>query len=206
MACWYDLNSAQPQLKFIPRVSQTGLNYVGIPLDSAAGWVVGTEDWDLPFLYKMSSGAAENLADYFDPQWTPSQALGVNEQEQIIGIGSMDYSGPGALNRGWLLDLKEPPVPPHKRLPALVMQILFGVTTDGGGLGYIGRKPIPIDPWGPRLSANTRDILAGLAIGELAALLSDPNLQQVIRRAEVDLLEEVLRKMKQGNQSAQGES
>jgi hypothetical protein len=57
----------------------------------------------------------------------------------------------------------------------LVAKILFGVIGDGGGVVWIpGTGPVPIDPWGPlmidRVSPDVRDILAALAVHELAAL------------------------------------
>lgn len=63
------------------------------------------------------------------------------------------------------------PVDTHKWLA--VMQILFGVVNDGGGLAITpGGKPIPIDPWGPlrRLAPAKRDILLGLALSEMATI------------------------------------
>jgi len=36
-----------------------------------------------------------------------------------------------------------------KRLVTLMVQILFGVTQDGGGLVLRGKVPVPIGPWGP---------------------------------------------------------
>jgi hypothetical protein len=71
-----------------------------------------------------------------------------------------------------------------------VATILFGVIQDGGGVVWIGGKPVPIDPWGPlRLSLSStlanpyqappamRDALVGMALSELSSLVSSPELR-----------------------------
>lgn len=60
----------------------------------------------------------------------------------------------------------------------LVARILFGVTTDGGGVIWVpGRGPIPIDPWGPLhmevVTPEVRDALAAMAVHEVATLSED---------------------------------
>lgn len=57
-----------------------------------------------------------------------------------------------------------------------VVMILFGVIQDGGGIVIKpGSGPIPIDPWGPlfQMSEDKRNVLAALAITEVAELLTD---------------------------------
>lgn len=41
-----------------------------------------------------------------------------------------------------------PPSPSQLNVFAIVVKILFGITGDGGGLGHLGKLPIPVDPWG----------------------------------------------------------
>ena len=69
----------------------------------------------------------------------------------------------------------------------LVVQILFGVTQDGGGVIIIpGKGPVPVDPWGPRvahLAAEKRDILVGLALTELSSLMGDGASRREMDRA-----------------------
>jgi hypothetical protein len=60
---------------------------------------------------------------------------------------------------------------------AKMVDILFGVSNDGGGV-VIGPDgiPIPIDPWGVNYgaeAAGARNLVAGLLISELASLLTD---------------------------------
>ena len=48
----------------------------------------------------------------------------------------------------------------------MVVEILFGVIQDGGGVILGPHGPKPVDPWGPlrRMSADKRDVLLGLAL------------------------------------------
>jgi hypothetical protein len=57
----------------------------------------------------------------------------------------------------------------------MVVEILFGVIQDGGGIILGPHGPKPVDPWGPlrRMSAAKRDVLLGLALSELAELVDD---------------------------------
>jgi hypothetical protein len=74
---------------------------------------------------------------------------------------------------------------------AAVIRILFGVTQDGGGLGIgPGGEPIPIDPWGPlkQLSPAKRDVISGLAVGELAHLIVDAEARAGVQRAAAGVL------------------
>ena len=56
-----------------------------------------------------------------------------------------------------------------------VAQILFGVTSDGGGITISGGKFIPVPPWDPlrTMDVDKRDALTALAISQLANLLTD---------------------------------
>jgi len=78
-----------------------------------------------------------------------------------------------------------PPQFPNLDRWALSIQILFGVTQDGGGMGIRpGGGPVPIGPWDPlRLSAAKRDVILGLAITELAALASSRTGREEIEKA-----------------------
>jgi hypothetical protein len=75
------------------------------------------------------------------------------------------------------------------RIPLLVLEILFGVIQDGGGVVYWpGGPPIPIGPWGPRVSAAKQDILLGLAIGEIGHLLNDPELRRAVDQVQAAIV------------------
>lgn len=70
---------------------------------------------------------------------------------------------------------------------AAVAHILFGVIQDGGGVVIVGGKPIPIDPWGPlrhsiwaamanphRATPQMRDLVVGMALQQLSAIVASP--------------------------------
>ncbi len=81
---------------------------------------------------------------------------------------------------------------------AAVMTILFGVTQDGGGLGFTpGGKPVPIDPWGPlmRLSTNKRDLIMQLAISEMAKGVKDFKTSNGIETMALEGAEASMRKI-----------
>jgi uncharacterized membrane protein len=108
IGCWYDLNFTE--LRYIPRLSQIGGVYLGLPFDAnGTGLIVGCEDWGKPFRYDMNSNVIEDLNDYFDSPWVASQARGINEEGQVIGIGTMNWGTPAFQDRGWLIsDLPRP--------------------------------------------------------------------------------------------------
>jgi hypothetical protein len=64
----------------------------------------------------------------------------------------------------------------------MVVQILFGVIEDGGGVILGPHGPKPVDPWGPlrRMSAAKRDVLLGLALNELSDLVDDEGSRQAV--------------------------
>lgn len=64
---------------------------------------------------------------------------------------------------------------------AIVAQILFGVSNDGGGAIRIGGHIIPIDPWDP--DGPIRDILFGLATYQLAGGIVDAREAHALQRA-----------------------
>jgi hypothetical protein len=72
----------------------------------------------------------------------------------------------------------------------LVAKVLFGVANDGGGVVWIpGTGPVPVDPWGPlmieRVSVEVRDMLAALAVHELAELSEDEASVRAVRKASL---------------------
>jgi hypothetical protein len=76
-----------------------------------------------------------------------------------------------------------------------ILSILFGGVTSGGG-GWVwipGERPKPVPPRGDRellssLSAEKRDVLVGLALLELAGLVSDPAHRKKIEQSSADLM------------------
>jgi len=75
---------------------------------------------------------------------------------QIFGAWDINDKGnivAGALDSDFaahMLLLTPPPTVHYvpQSILGLVGTILFGVTQDGGGVIYFGRRPVPIDPWG----------------------------------------------------------
>ncbi len=83
---------------------------------------------------------------------------------------------------------------------AAVVRILFGVIQDGGGVVVPpGGTPHPVDPWGPlrNLSQTSREILAGLAVSELASLLPREARQQT-RSAAAKVIAKAAKRLEQG--------
>jgi hypothetical protein len=73
---------------------------------------------------------------------------------------------------------------------AIVAQVLFGVVQDGGGSVWLpGKGPIPIDPWGPRVAGQKSDLLAALAVTELAKLVDDDRSRVELARAAVGVMQ-----------------
>lgn len=72
---------------------------------------------------------------------------------------------------------------------AQLVEILFGVTSDGGGvvLGSDGR-PVPIGPWDPLrgLAPAKQQLLAGLVATRLAALVDSPAARQALHQAGLE--------------------
>jgi hypothetical protein len=64
----------------------------------------------------------------------------------------------------------------------IVVQILFGVIEDGGGIILGPHGPKPVDPWGPlrRMSAARRDVLLGLALNELSDMVDDEGSRKAV--------------------------
>jgi Common central domain of tyrosinase len=89
------------------------------------------------------------------------------------------------------------PIDTHKW--AAVVQIIFGVTNDGGGLGITpGGKPIPIDPWGPlrQLAPAKRDILLGLALSEMATIAHSDVAHENIKKLGVKVIGEGMEQLR----------
>ena len=76
---------------------------------------------------------------------------------------------------------------------AKMVDILFGVSTDGGGV-VIGPDgiPIPIDPWGANYGREvlaTRNLVAGLLIAELASIVTEIEAADELRAMGMRLAE-----------------
>jgi hypothetical protein len=81
------------------------------------------------------------------------------------------------------------PLPVHEFLA--VVQILFGVTQDGGGLVWPGGK---VPPWNPlrQIAPETRDALIALAIQQLASRIPDRRRSFDIRRTATEAAKSAL--------------
>jgi hypothetical protein len=75
---------------------------------------------------------------------------------------------------------------------AIYGKILWGIIGDGGGLCWLpGKGPVPVGPdplrtWS-MLSPTKRDVLTGLALSEMANLISDGQMRQEVRTAGLKL-------------------
>lgn len=80
---------------------------------------------------------------------------------------------------------------PNLREWVAVATILFGVTSDGGGLAIRpGGVPMPIDPWGPLrdLSRAKKEALVALSLTELAKSFRDPKTRRAVEQSGIQAL------------------
>ena len=86
----------------------------------------------------------------------------------------------------------------------LVASILWGLVAGGRGVIWQpGTGPVPVDPepfrqWSSSLSPSKRDLLAGLALSEIADLLDDRSSQRAIHAAALNLMEAAVSQMRDG--------
>jgi hypothetical protein len=71
--------------------------------------------------------------------------------------------------------------------------ILFGLINDAPGMIWVpGKGPVPVDPgWGLKIepiAAPKRDLLAALAVNELAALMHDPAARDKLAQAATEAM------------------
>lgn len=79
---------------------------------------------------------------------------------------------------------------------ALVVQILFGLISGGGGVVLPpGGPPVPVDPGWAHLTPEKRDVLLGLAITELADGINDPAVRQALGQVGWEAIERTARQM-----------
>lgn len=124
------------------------------------------------------------------PWYTPENQQTVKNCKDLSIVIPRCYDTLLNSSHKWMADM-------HKW--AAVVQILFGVTSDAGGLVITpGGKPIPIDPWGPlmRLSTAKREALVGLAITELAALIQGSESRREAHKAGVNLLAKAVKALR----------
>ena len=75
---------------------------------------------------------------------------------------------------------------------AIFASILVGLTGGGGGWIFLpGTGPVPVDPepfrvW-KSLPASKRDLIVGLALGEIASMIHDKKIQEQVEKAGADL-------------------
>jgi probable HAF family extracellular repeat protein len=153
---------------------------------NSSGDVVGSSD-GRAFLYRNGRMYDLNVL-VPNRSWIFSEATAVNEAGWIAGNGIYNQA-----RRAFLLI----PFSPQERLAgklraiAQVWHILFGVRAGEGGIAspIAGGPPVPVDPGNPVLAPEdlmgpaTVDLLANLAIGELATLITDPVAREQLRAA-----------------------
>lgn len=99
---------------------------------------------------------------------------------------------------------------PQHRIPfpyweAVAILIFGGVTVGGSGVVITpGGKPIPVPPGDPlaRLTPEKRDVLIGLAIGELAGRVSDAEARKRLERAGLRTAQRALQKLLAATETA----
>jgi hypothetical protein len=148
VGCYIDLNNPDAGVSYLPLYKpdprRTNWHW-NQPEDAARGWIVTYQfdggssflyDAALPYIYKIN-GTQQG--------WDLDQVRTINVHEQMAGLGYKN----GQL-RGWV---SKPSSNVVRMDPVLYLMILFGVREDGGGVGTgPGGPPIPIGPWGVRLS------------------------------------------------------
>ncbi|WP_298577247.1 S8 family peptidase [uncultured Luteimonas sp.] len=82
---------------------------------------------------------------------------------------------------------------------SIVVRILFGVIDDAGGVVIVpGKGPVPIDPWVGRLrqpSTELGDVLASLAMYELASLIKNDAHREKLKAGAVEGIAAAVGKM-----------
>lgn len=92
-----------------------------------------------------------------------------------------------------------------------VVTIIFGVIQGGGGLAVEGKKPAPVDPWGPlryslwaaladpkSAAPAVRDVLVATAVKELSELFSTEELRSRIAGVAAQAADEAAEKLSGG--------
>ena len=83
---------------------------------------------------------------------------------------------------------------------ASLVYILVGIIDDSPGIIWVpGKGPVPVDPeWGRRIervSGAKRDLLASLAISELASRISDAETRQAVVASSVEAMKRSIERM-----------
>lgn len=132
----------------IPRAINNHDQVVGDAMGAHAGT-------DFGFLYDSGTVIDVNTLLPWFYQVRVALAYDINDRGDITAAGfDKDYNG-----YALLLVRHHPRKGLHMRpVLSLVMQILYGVTNDGGGLGFIDNQPVPVGPWG-ELSQSQIDLV-----------------------------------------------
>ena len=162
---------------------------------NVAGVVVGTDQWNVATRYDPATNTIADLAPYFPSNYKAGYAWAINDAGVMIGHGYR-AGGRNAGSVAWMLPAEAYPGPKFpSHIPDLIMRILFGVIQDGGGVGLRPSGPTPVGPLGP-LSPAKSDMLAALAVGELADLFTNPELKEMVANLEIELLTKGVAKLK----------
>jgi hypothetical protein len=85
---------------------------------------------------------------------------------------------------------------------AIYAKILFGIIGGGGGATWLpGTGPVPIDPEGTfrtwsMLSPTKRDVLVGLAMSEMANLISDGKMRLEAKTVGLKLMKQAASRLR----------
>jgi probable HAF family extracellular repeat protein len=165
-----------------------GINNAG----EIVGWAIGATPNVVgsdQFGFLVRNGQVIDLNTWSPPGWQITSAWEINENSEITGLGLFNGVAHGILLTP--TDVQQAFVP-DIRIPELYARILFGVTKDGGGLVFVGKHPVPIDPWGPlwgRLVRSHPDAIRALAIVGVAAGFDDPRTRADLQQAAPAVLQ-----------------
>jgi probable HAF family extracellular repeat protein len=157
------------------------------------GYVADSFDSN-PRAFHWSSGQMTDLNDQIpaDSGWVLEYANGINDDGVIVGVGF--YQGQERAFQ--LTPRRATPVDNlahriHQIVVAELTQILYGLTTDGGGAVITpGGVPVPVPPnptW-EALPASTKGLLTGLVLNGAARLVHDPAARRELQRASLNLV------------------
>ena len=180
-----DLDDASAPAVALPPLRTNGADYVSIPTYAAKDLIVGFELHSKALVYDRATGNIEQL-DGGAIQLR--QARAVNVQGHIACHAARYAGTPAVQRRAVLLNVDQPDGAHLQRIPDLVLSILAGIGTGGGGVGIRpGGGVVPIDP--PRRIRPARmDAMRALAIGELARTIDDPHTRRALERTELRTL------------------
>lgn len=171
----------------------TGITHLrGLSLNDV-GQVVGRGkrgSEDFAMIYSEQDGVIDlNTLIPSNSGWYLDWAADINDHGQIVGAGHYE----GGFARAFMLTPTTETVPPWDET---LVEILFGVTKDGGGKILAGGRPRPVDPWpGLReiLSPIVLEMVVGATVFSAAFFIENPELRREMERLAGQLFGEAIK-------------